>query len=147
MLHYYSDGGRKVHFEGRAKGDCVTRAVAIAMNRPYLDVYQEILEVCKNTRTSCRPNTGIDTSIDAFRNYMQSRGFRLVHERATLANAPKGRVIAKMSPAKGRKGGHYTALINSAIYDTFNPTTDKKLNQVADYFWIFEGAKQSQVSY
>lgn len=42
MKHVYNDGGRSVYFTATAVGDCVTRAIAIALDKDYKEVYNAI---------------------------------------------------------------------------------------------------------
>src|SRR5690606_16014381 len=74
----YNDGGRRESgFKGEA-GDCVARAVAIAMDRPYRDVYNDLnafakeCECRKKRRSSARTGYQMDT----LRAYMEKQGWR-----------------------------------------------------------------------
>lgn len=51
----YSDGGRSKYFKADSVGDCVTRAVAIATGKDYLEVYNEIKTLSGKT-----PRNGVD---------------------------------------------------------------------------------------
>jgi hypothetical protein len=54
MEHVHNDGGRKAAgFKGSA-GDCVTRAIAVAVELPYLEVYEELRERQKHIRDTKR---------------------------------------------------------------------------------------------
>lgn len=48
----FDDGGRQLSdFKGVA-GDCVARAISIASNKPYSEVYNTLVEGMKNQRRS-----------------------------------------------------------------------------------------------
>ena len=40
--HFYNDGGRSKYFKGEKVGDCVVRAIAVAANLDYKEVYDEL---------------------------------------------------------------------------------------------------------
>ena len=42
MKYQFNDGGRSKYFTASKVGDCATRAIAIAANRDYKDVYDEL---------------------------------------------------------------------------------------------------------
>src|SRR5690606_39707795 len=104
----YNDGGRReAGFKGEA-GDCVVRAAAIAMDRPYRDVYNDLnafakeFERRKKRKSSARTGYQMDT----LRAYMEKQGWRWVptmqvgrgckvHLRAD--ELPKGRIIVRLS--------------------------------------------------
>lgn len=59
MNWVYNDGGRAdAGFKGEA-GDCVTRAIAIAMDRPYKEVYNELASEVKLAGVRKVPVTGL----------------------------------------------------------------------------------------
>lgn len=53
MEFNYNDGGRSKYFKGQT-GDCVCRAIAIANNMDYKEVYNLINEYAKRERTGKR---------------------------------------------------------------------------------------------
>ena len=54
MQFQYNDGGRaEAGFKGTT-GDCVCRAIAIATERPYREIYDLINEFAKSERTGKR---------------------------------------------------------------------------------------------
>jgi hypothetical protein len=139
MKVIYNDGGRAAAgFRGKA-GDCVARAIAIAGNLPYTEVYQRLAaetgkqRVTKRSgKRSASARNGINTRRKWFRDYMHSLGFTWtpcmkigtgckVH----LADdeLPNGRMVVALS-------GHLTAVIDGIIHDTFDPQRSKS--------WSFE---------
>jgi hypothetical protein len=136
MVHFeYDDGGRKAAgFKGQA-GDCVTRAIAIATQLPYMEVYNALAEgnatqrLSKRTRQS-KNRTGVKTARDGiftkrkwFKDYMQTLGFVWtptmqigsgcqVHLRED--ELPKtGRLVLNLSR-------HCAAYVNGVLRDTYN---------------------------
>ena len=134
MEFNFNDGGRAdAGYKGRT-GDCVTRAVAIAAELPYKQVYdrladgnatQRVTKRIKKSRARARTaSKGINTSRKWFKDYMKSLGFKWVstmgigtgckvHLKAD--ELPKGRVIARVTR-------HYCAVIDGVINDTYDPS-------------------------
>ena len=125
----YDDGGRaQAGFDGLA-GDCVTRSIAIAAEKPYLEVYRDMANLNQSYRGRSKSKgrrtarNGIVTSSVAFKRYMTALGFTWtatmkigtgcrVHLRAD--ELPTGRLVVRVSK-------HMTAVIDGKIRDTFDP--------------------------
>lgn len=122
-----TDGGRAAAgFKGKASGDCVTRAVAIATGLPYRTVYDALSEGARNQRRSrrCKAKTnaatGVYTYTKWFKDYMVSLGFEWVatmqigsgcttHLRAD--ELPGGTIIVSLSK-------HFATVIDGVLHDT-----------------------------
>lgn len=123
------DGGRAAAgFKGDT-GDCVTRAIAIAAQLPYREVYdalshgqknQSITKRYKRRKVSAR--NGVSVKRKWFKDYMQSIGFEWVptmtigsgcRVHLTEAELPEGRLV--VSVAK-----HYTAVVDGVLRDTWD---------------------------
>lgn len=125
MKFEYNDGGRAAAgFKGKT-GDCVTRAIAIAAQRPYQEIYDALGEGCRNENKSKKRSarSGVHTSRKWFKDYMKKLGFEWtpcmtigsgcrVH--LTDGELPMGRLVVSVSR-------HFTAVIDGVIHDTFNP--------------------------
>lgn len=130
-----NDGGRKAAgFKGGA-GDCVVRAIAIATQLPYLQIYQELGHANatyadnRNDKLARRlnakgPSPRNGNHRNVFHNYIIDHGFEWVptmrigggcqvHLRAD--EIPSGILIVKVSK-------HLTAVIDGSIHDTHNPS-------------------------
>ena len=124
------DGGRTgAGFKGIA-GDCVARAVAIASERPYAEVYaalsagQGSQRASKRTkRRTASARNGVNTTRKWFKDYMVGLGFAWVPTMAIgagcrvhldAAELPEGRLVVVVS-------GHYTTMIDGVIHDTYDP--------------------------
>jgi hypothetical protein len=130
----HDDGGRQAAgFQGGA-GDCVVRAIAIAAERPYLEVYEALRKANAHyaERSTSRlakhiaargssPRNGNHRSV--FHDYILSLGFDWVPTMAVWQGCqvhlrqneiPAGRLIVKVSK-------HLSAVIDGVIYDTHNP--------------------------
>lgn len=128
MEFVYDDGGRKnTGFKGDAK-DCVTRAISIATEKPYREVYDALNRIAKNERVGKRKK-GISSSRNGvykytYKKYLEEelnwkwitcmrigQGCRvhLVEE-----ELPKGRLVVRLSK-------HLTAVIDGIIHDTHDP--------------------------
>ncbi|MEC8208443.1 MAG: hypothetical protein VX076_11305, partial [Pseudomonadota bacterium] len=88
MEFNFNDGGRaEAGYKGRT-GDCVTRAVAIAAQLPYQQVYDRLAEgnatqrvTKRSKKATARQRTashGISTKRKWFKDYMNSLGFTWV---------------------------------------------------------------------
>lgn len=79
MEFSYNDGGRAKYFKGKT-GDCVTRAIAIATGKDYLDVYNAINQLAKEEKITKRKNkksnarTGVYK--DTYKKYLESLGWK-----------------------------------------------------------------------
>ena len=133
----FNDGGRaKAGYKGRT-GDCVTRAVAIAAQLPYQQVYDRLAKgnatqrvTKRSKKATARQKTashGISTKRKWFKDYMKSLGFTWVstmgigtgcqvHLKAD--ELPKGRIIARVTR-------HYVAIIDGVINDTYDCSRDE----------------------
>lgn len=125
MKFTYDDGGRALAgYKGHA-GDCVCRAVAIAAEMPYEELYQRLAHGAGNERKSRGKSArnGIHVNRKWFKEFMEGLGFTWtpcmkigsgckVH----LADGelPPGRLVVSVSR-------HYTAVIDGVIHDTHDP--------------------------
>lgn len=143
VIFQYDDGGREdAGFKG-STSDCVCRAVAIAMNRPYREIYDELNALCKvnsgghkltrkrygstYVRTGGSARTGITTSKKWFKEWMRRKGFRWVPlmkigsgckfhlNREELPN--KGRLVLRLSK-------HFSAYVDGVLRDTYDASRD-----------------------
>lgn len=130
MKHTYNDGGRAAAGYKGQTGDCTVRAIAICMQRPYQEVYDEINEWAKRQRKS-KKRTGNSSSREGIysptiRRYMASKGWEwvstmgigtgcTVHLRET--ELPSGRIMVNVSK-------HITSVIDGVIHDIYNPDRD-----------------------
>ncbi len=79
MEFNYNDGGRAKYFKGKT-GDCVTRAIAIATGKDYLEVYNVINQLAKKEKITKRKNkksnarTGVYK--DTYKKYLESLGWK-----------------------------------------------------------------------
>lgn len=135
MLWKYDDGGRAAAgFRGHA-GDCVTRAIAIALERDYREVYDTLAVMIAEWRRTSRskaaktwkhntPRDGVPRSV--IRTYFDEAGApwtptmsvgRGVTVHLRDGELPDGRLVANCS-------GHLCAVIDGVVYDTADPTRD-----------------------
>jgi hypothetical protein len=127
MEWQYNDGGRSgAGYKGDA-GDCVVRAIAIATDRPYKDVYDVLWAEIDSKSTVKRgnsPRNGVAKK--AIKRYMESLGWTWtptmqigsgckVHLRAD--ELPTGTIVVSVSK-------HVCAVIDGVVHDTYDPTRD-----------------------
>lgn len=136
----YNDGGREAAgFKGNA-GDCVTRAIAIATEKPYNEVYEALYSEIKQFSTGrsraakraargkglrgTTPRNGVNKKV--YKKYLESLGWQWiptmfigqgckVHLRAD--ELPDGKIICRLSK-------HLTAVINGVVNDIYNPARE-----------------------
>lgn len=119
MRIIYTDGGRaEAGFKGDA-GDCVTRAIAIATETPYIEVYKAL-----HAAGGKSPRDGVNPKVS--RAYLETRGWKFVPTMAIGSGTtvhlrdgevPDGRIIVRLSK-------HYAAVIDGVVHDTHDPTRD-----------------------
>jgi hypothetical protein len=127
MRWTYNDGGRKLAGHKGEARDCVTRAVAIAAELPYADVYA-VLSAGAGAERKSKGSTarnGIRTRRKWFSDYMTSIGWGCwtptmgigtgckVHLRD--GELPMGRLVVNVSR-------HLVAVIDGMIHDTSDPS-------------------------
>lgn len=132
MKHIYNDGGRAAAGFRGTTGDCVARAIAIAAELPYREVYDALARGNAGERKTIRGGSssgrrtareGIHVQRKWFKDYMASLGFVYhacmgigtgcqVH--LTDGELPDGRLIVQVSR-------HYTAVIDGVIHDLYDP--------------------------
>jgi hypothetical protein len=126
MEFIFHDGGRgAAGFKGKT-GDCVTRSIAIATDKPYQEVYDALNRLAQAERISKRKKRRSSSRTGIYRQtyqrYLESLGWRWtstmsigsgcrVHLRAL--ELPPGSLIVKVSR-------HLTAVIDGVLYDTHN---------------------------
>ena len=130
MKFVYNDGGRSAAGYKGTAGDCVCRAIAIATERPYQEVYDLINEFAKSERKGKRKRdissarNGVYKQTE--RKIMKHYGWRWiptmqigqgckVHLRED--ELPSGRLAVCVS-------GHLTAVIDGVLNDTYDCTRD-----------------------
>lgn len=142
----YHDGGRKAAgYKGDAS-DCVCRAIAIAAEKPYREVYEALNYLASSERKGKRKRgissarTGVYKA--TMRKYLAHLGWRFVPTMAIGSGCkvhlrpdelPKGRLIVQVSQ-------HVTAVIDGLIYDTHDPARDGMRCVYGYYMKELEGA-------
>lgn len=119
------DGGRAdAGFRGTA-GDCVARAVAIAMEIPYADAYAFVADVNASHGAARSARDGVSArALKSLRTLLVARGWTwtptmrvgsgcTVHLRD--GELPDGRLIVRVS-------GHLCAVVDGMIHDTYDPS-------------------------
>jgi hypothetical protein len=123
MNFIYTDGGRtQAGFYGTT-GDCVTRAIAVATEVDYKEVYDSLFAIAKNwpgkskkalrIRSNPTPRSGVYDEVA--KKYLEHLGWVKVKGLATLDSRKfqRGTYICKT-----RK--HFTVVKDGALYDAFD---------------------------
>lgn len=117
MKHVFNDGGRSRYFAATNVCDCVTRAVAIATGRDYMDVYttaRKLLKYSPRDGVKKRDTRKIMSYFGGvWHATMQVGAGCRVHLRSD--ELPKGRIVCNLS-------GHVCAVIDGVINDTYDPS-------------------------
>lgn len=132
MQWIYNDGGRAAAGYKGTTGDCVTRAIAIATNKPYQEVYDAINKLAllekprgKNRRSNARTGVGRFT----YDRYLKGLGWTW-HPTMTVGSGCKVHLKRGELPAHPSKwlivrvSKHVTCVVNNFIFDTYDPSRD-----------------------
>jgi hypothetical protein len=128
MKFTFNDGGRKSAGYTGNTSDCVTRAIAIATQKPYQEVYDALNQFAVTERRGKRKR-GISNARNGvyrttYQKYLQSIGWEFT---ATMGigtgckfhlrdgELPMGRLICSCSK-------HLVAVIDGVIHDTHDPS-------------------------
>jgi hypothetical protein len=125
MKYVYNDGGRKAAGYKGDVGDCVIRAISIACEIPYDEVYKSLSYGCKTERKSKKRSArnGVHVNKKWFKNYMNELGWKWTPTMGIGTGCkvhlhdgelPMGRLIVSVSK-------HYTTVIDGVIHDTHDP--------------------------
>jgi hypothetical protein len=127
----YNDGGRAAagFRDTKSRGDCVTRAIAIATGLKYREVYDTLNELALNERPTKRTrgkrsNAERGVFRKNYDRYLKGMGWQFiatmgfgtgckVHLRAD--ELPAGTILARLSR-------HLCAVIDGVIHDTHDPS-------------------------
>lgn len=114
----FNDGGRKAAgFKGFAS-DCVCRAIAIALDLPYIEVYRDLADACE-ARGEGRQHARNGVWREVYESWLKQRGWIWtptmfvgqgckVHLRSD--ELPAGRLIVRLSH-------HLVAVVGSVLHD------------------------------
>ena len=135
MKYIYNDGGRSKYFKGKAN-DCVCRAISIASNRDYKEVYDSLKKALGT------PRNGVFVQNKAFKDWMVANGFvwapcsgigvkTSVH--FIEGELPKGRLVCSVTK-------HYVAVVDNKVYDTWDSRYNsfKEVRRIYGY-WEYKG--------
>ena len=112
MKWIYDDGGRSNYYKAKNVRDCVCRAISIANNKDYKEIYRELTRL----NYGKTPRNGVSESI--YKKLLENLGWKCVeceNENVYLKteDIPAGIVICKISR-------HLVAVKNKTIYDTWD---------------------------
>lgn len=125
--YIHSDGGRSNYFKGEKAGDCVTRAIAIALELDYKEVYDELAKEMKERTGKKSARNGVYKPV--YEKFLNDRGWywhkapKFDGRKAKPHDMPEGRVI-------GRQANHLVAIIDGVVHDTW----DSRLKMVYGYW-------------
>jgi hypothetical protein len=122
MRYNYNDGGRRDAGYKGERGDCVTRAIAIATGTSYRQVYRELTELTKSM------TGGLDTSVangcsdEVAHRYLIDLGWSVVLTPKTyLKDAPRDqRILVSLTER------HNVAVINGTVHDSWDSRVSRR---------------------
>ena len=132
------DGGRSKSERGKYRkdvGDCITRSIAIASGRDYMEVWNALTEGNNSNRVTKRSPKSIHQNADYgvlsgrkwFKDYMKSLGFSWTST-MKIGQGCKVHLTWGEVPMDKRLvvvvSRHYTAVVNGTIRDTYDPSRD-----------------------
>lgn len=116
MKFVYDDGGRSKYFKASNVSDCAIRAISIATQKDYKEVYNALKKL--NGGKSCRNGTPKKVG----KKYLISIGWKW-HPCMTIGSGcqvhlakeelPNGRIVAEVSQ-------HLVAIVDGVIHDTYD---------------------------
>lgn len=105
--------------KGKFTGDCVIRAICTALDKPYEEVYRELLELCLKNGYSI-------ASKENYSKYLESFGWKKQKQPKKSNNTKytgkefhkvfKGTCVAHLG------GNHIVCIKNGKVYDTWDST-------------------------
>lgn len=131
MQFVYNDGGRQeAGYKGKTR-DCVCRAIAIATEQPYEEIYKklnELISASKQSKAKKKSNSRTGICKKYYHIFLINSGWKWVpcmkigtgcqtHLRAE--ELPTGRLIIRLSR-------HLTTVIDGVLNDTYNCSRDEK---------------------
>ena len=111
-----SDGGRyKAGWTGKNAGDCVARAIAIALNLPYKEVRKELDSINNEMTGGFETTTNHGTSAPIYHRFLVNHGWEPVITKGSyLKDLPaQGTYFAVMT-------GHVAAVVDDTLYDAWD---------------------------
>jgi hypothetical protein len=115
--YQYNDGGRSQSGRKGNAGDCVCRAIAIAMNRDYDEVYRELADANKAAGYKKSARNGIMRKV--YEAYLNQHGWvwhsapKFDGRKARHSDMPDGVVIVRMAR-------HIACVIDGVVHDTWD---------------------------
>jgi hypothetical protein len=125
MQFQKNDGGRAAAGYIPIAGDSIARAIAIASQRPYAEIYDRLTEGNKRSNAN---DSIIDTKRTWFKNYMRELGFEWVpchafHQGCRVhlrdGELPPGRLVVQLLKQS-------TAVIDGVLHDRYDISRAKK---------------------
>lgn len=130
MKFEFNDGGRAAAGYKGTTGDCVCRAIAIATERPYKEIYDLINDMAKEERTGKRKRGKSSARTGVYKQtinkVMDLLGWEWIPTMTVGSGCkvhlrddelPSGRLVVQVSK-------HCTAVIDGVINDIYDPSRD-----------------------
>jgi hypothetical protein len=123
---YYDDGGRSIYFKGQV-GDCAVRAIAIALKKDYMDVYNDFKVLIKEKGSQKDEDPGKGVFVETIRTYLSKNGYKYIHRKGSLSkDNPE---IIKTGTIIYCLENHLVTLKEGVVCDIFNSSGKNTLIQ------------------
>lgn len=115
----FNDGGREAAGYKGTCGDCVVRAIAIALDLDYKETYLELARLNKVALGKRSARNGVHKT--AYEKFLKDHGWvwhkapKFEGRKAKHYDMPKGKVIARMAK-------HLAAVVDGEVHDTWDST-------------------------
>lgn len=132
LEYKYNDGGRSQYYKTSMVRDCVTRAIAIASNKDYKEIYNLVKSYLKPKKS---PNNGVPNKL--VKKIMTDLGYQWVSKMSigtgctthlSQDEIPMDKIIIC------NVSRHVVAVVNGVVNDTFDCTRDG--NRCVYGYWI-----------
>ena len=134
MQFIYNDGGRSKYFKAKGVGDCVTRAICIATQKDYKEVY-DVLSKMSKKKYGSRESARNGVYKDIWKKYLKTLEDAHILKKikcCEIGNSQKVHLVEEELPSVGtyivQCAKHLTCIKNGKLYDTW----DCQINEYTD---------------
>lgn len=136
MKYQFNEGGRWMAGYKNTAGDCVVRAISIATEIPYKEVYNELMYLMNQTNKAgwkkSSPREGVPNAVSDY--FLKQLGFKYMEIGKDAGVAfmdgvlPQGRLIVRLHR-------HLVAVIDGVLNDTYDSSKDGT-NLILGYYYF-----------
>jgi hypothetical protein len=146
LVYEYNDGGRKASGHKGRRSDCVSRAIALALDLPYKEVWDYMTYMVKDGWSDgSTANGGVPSKI--YGEFLEDRGWKGKwfdgHDRKPLRlfKPPYKNMIVKVKP-RNTQGSHLVCIKDGKVLDSWNCLKSKKHYYVLKIYYKMNRAQR-----